>query len=105
MGKDLVSHTSHSAFSTPIELLDFVAQLRELLGGKPVGFKLCVGRRNEFLAICKAMLVTGIKPDFITVDGGECGTGAATTEMINSVGTPIGDALIFINSALISVGL
>jgi glutamate synthase domain-containing protein 2 len=105
MGKDVVSPPSHSAFSTPIELLHFVAQLRELSGGKPVGFKLCVGRRDEFLAICKAMLETGIKPDFITVDGGEGGTGAAPTEMTNSVGTPIRDALIFVNSALIGVGL
>jgi glutamate synthase domain-containing protein 2 len=70
-----------------------------------VGFKLCIGRRDEFLAICKAMLETGIKPDFITVDGGEGGTGAAPTEMTNSVGTPIRDALIFVNSALIGVGL
>jgi glutamate synthase domain-containing protein 2 len=105
MGQDVVSPPSHSAFSTPIGLLNFVAQLRELSGGKPVGFKLCVGRRDEFLAICKAMLETGIKPDFITVDGGEGGTGAAPTEMTNSVGTPIRDALIFVNSALIGVGL
>ncbi len=105
MGQDVVSPPSHSAFSTPIELLQFVAKLRELSGGKPVGFKLCIGRRDEFLAICKAMLETGIKPDFITVDGGEGGTGAAPTEMTNSVGTPIRDALIFVNSALIGVGL
>jgi glutamate synthase domain-containing protein 2 len=105
MGQDVVSPPSHSAFSTPIELLQFVAKLREWSGGKPVGFKLCVGRRDEFLAICKAMLETGIKPDFITVDGGEGGTGAAPTEMTNSMGTPIRDALIFVNSALIGVGL
>jgi len=105
MGQDVVSPPSHSAFSTPIELLQFVAKLRELSAGKPVGFKLCIGRRDEFLAICKAMLETGIKPDFITVDGGEGGTGAAPTEMTNSVGTPIRDALIFVNSALIGVGL
>lgn len=105
MGKDVVSPPSHSAFSTPIELLQFVRKLRELSGGKPVGFKLCIGRRDEFLAICKAMLETGIRPDFITVDGGEGGTGAAPTEMTNSVGTPIRDALIFVNSALIGIGL
>lgn len=105
MGQDVVSPPSHSAFSTPIELLQFVRKLRELSGGKPVGFKLCIGRRDEFLAICKAMLETGIIPDFITVDGGEGGTGAAPTEMTNSVGTPIRDALIFVNSALIGVGL
>lgn len=105
MGKDVVSPAAHSAFSTPIELLDFIVQLRELSGGKPVGIKLCIGRRDEFLAICKAMLKTGNVPDFITVDGGEGGTGAAPTEMTNSVGTPLKDALIFVNEALIGIGL
>ena len=105
MGHDVVSPPSHSAFSTPIELLHFVKQLRELSGGKPVGFKLCIGRRDEFIAICKAMIETGILPDFITVDGGEGGTGAAPTEMTNSVGTPIRDGLIFVNNALIGFGL
>ncbi len=105
MGSDVVSPPSHSSFSTPKELLGFVKQLRELSGGKPVGFKLCIGRRDEFLAICKAMLETGITPDFITVDGGEGGTGAAPTEMTNSIGTPIRDALVFVNSALIGIGL
>jgi len=105
MGSDVVSPPSHSAFSSPKELLGFVKQLRELSGGKPVGFKLCIGRHDEFLAICKAMLETGITPDFITVDGGEGGTGAAPTEMTNSVGTPIRDALIFVNSALLGIGL
>ncbi len=105
MGQDVISPPSHSAFSTPLELLDFVYELRELSGGKPVGFKLCIGRRSEFLAICKAMLQTGKTPDFITVDGGEGGTGAAPTEMTNSVGTPLRDALIFVNQALIGIGL
>jgi len=105
MGQDVISPPSHSAFSTPMELLEFVKTLRELSGGKPVGFKLCIGRHDQFLAICKAMLETGITPDFITVDGGEGGTGAAPTEMTNSVGTPIKDALIFVNSALLGVGL
>jgi glutamate synthase domain-containing protein 2 len=105
MGQDVVSPPSHSAFSTPTGLLEFVKTLRELSAGKPVGFKLCIGRRDEFLAICKAMLETGITPDFITVDGGEGGTGAAPTEMTNSVGTPLRDALIFVNGALLGVGL
>jgi glutamate synthase domain-containing protein 2 len=105
MGKDVIFPSAHSAFSTPIGLLEFVAQLRQSSGGKPIGFKLCIGRRDEFLAICKAMLESGITPDFITVDGGEGGTGAAPTEMTNSVGTPIRDALIFVNSALIGAGL
>ena len=69
MGSDVVSPPSHSAFSTPKGLLEFVKTLRELSGGKPVGFKLCIGRHDEFFAICKAMLETGITPDFITVDG------------------------------------
>ena len=105
MGKDVISPAAHSAFSSPQGLLDFVKELRELSGGKPVGFKLCVGQPKEFLGICKAMLASGITPDFITVDGGEGGTGAAPTEMTNSVGTPLRDALIFVNNALIGVGL
>ncbi len=105
LGADVISPAAHTAFSTPLELLKFIAQLRELSGGKPVGFKLCIGRRDEFLAICKAMLESNILPDFITVDGGEGGTGAAPTEMTNSVGTPIRDALIFVNRALIGAGL
>jgi len=105
MGKDVVSPVAHSAFCDPRGLLEFVKQLRELSGGKPIGFKLCIGRPKEFLGICKAMLETGIIPDFITVDGGEGGTGAAPTEMTNSVGTPLRDGLIFVNNALIGVGL
>ena len=105
MGQDVISPPGHSAFSTPIELLEFLQSLRELSGGKPVGFKLCIGRKDEFLAICKAMLKTNIIPDFITVDGAEGGTGAAPTEMTNSVGTPLRDALVFVNSALIGIGL
>ncbi|MFT4729039.1 MAG: glutamate synthase domain-containing protein 2, partial [Granulosicoccus sp.] len=105
MGKDVVSPPAHSAFSTPIEMLEFIETLRALSGGKPVGIKLCIGRRDEFLAICKAMKQTGKMPDFITVDGGEGGTGAAPTEMANSVGTPLRDALIFVNQALIGIGL
>ena len=105
MGADVISPPSHSAFSTPKELLLFVKELRELSDGKPIGFKLCIGRKDEFLAICKAMVETGITPDFITVDGGEGGTGAAPTEMTNSVGTPIRDALIFVNNALLGIGV
>src|SRR5262249_2433184 len=77
MGQDVMSPPGHSAFSTPREMLSFIRQLRELSGGKPIGFKLCVGNHYEFLAICKAMRETDITPDFITVDGGEGGTGAA----------------------------
>lgn len=105
MGHDVISPPAHTAFSTPIGLLEFVARLRELSGGKPVGFKLCVGRKSEFLAICKAMIETGITPDFITVDGGEGGTGAAPIELTNSVGTPLREGLVFVNNALIGVGL
>ena len=105
MGHDVVSPPAHTAFEGPTGLLKFVSQLRKLSSGKPIGFKLCIGRKDEFLAICKAMLATGITPDFITVDGGEGGTGAAPTEMTNSVGTPLRDALIFVNQALIGVGL
>lgn len=105
MGKTVISPPAHSAFSNPTELLEFVQLLRELSNGKPVGFKLCIGRKDQFLAICKAMLETGIKPDFITIDGGEGGTGAAPAEMTNSVGTPLRDSLIFVNSALVGANL
>jgi len=105
MGKDVLSPPNHSAFNSPKELMLFVQQLRELSGGKPIGFKMCLGKRSEFLAICKAMVETGIKPDFITVDGSEGGTGAAPIEFANSVGTPLKDALITVNNALIGSGL
>lgn len=105
MGKDVVSPPAHTAFDSPQGLLKFIKKLRQLTNGKPVGFKLCIGRRDEFLSICKAMLATGITPDFITVDGSEGGTGAAPTEMTNAVGTPLRDAVIFVNEALIGIGL
>jgi glutamate synthase domain-containing protein 2 len=101
LGKDVLSPSGHSAFSTPIGLLEFVAQLRELSEGKPVGFKLSVGKRREFLAICKAMVKTGITPDFITIDGGEGGTGAAPLEFTNHIGAPLVESLIFVHNALI----
>ncbi|MFK5892947.1 MAG: FMN-binding glutamate synthase family protein [Pseudomonadota bacterium] len=99
------SPPSHSAFSTPIEMMLFVKKLRDLSAGKPIGFKLCLGRRSEFIAICKAMIKTGIKPDFITVDGGEGGTGAAPLEYSNSVGVPLRDALAFVVDCLMGFGL
>ena len=102
---DVVSPPAHTTFSTPIGLLKFVKQLRDLSDGKPIGFKLCVGERAEFFAICKAMVQTGIKPDFITVDGGEGGTGAAPPEYSNSVGMPLRDGLAFVDDALTGFGL
>jgi len=105
LGHDVISPPAHSAFSTPTGLLEFVARLRELSGGKPVGFKLCVGFRTEFLAICKAMLETNILPDFITVDGAEGGTGAAPLELTNSVEMPMRDGLRFVHNALRGAGL
>jgi glutamate synthase domain-containing protein 2 len=100
MGQDVVSPAAHSAFSTPVELLEFVKKLREASGGKPVGFKLSIGKKREFIAICKAMIKTGITPDYISVDGGEGGTGAAPLEFSNHVGMPGVDALIFVQNAL-----
>jgi glutamate synthase domain-containing protein 2 len=105
LGHDVVSPPGHTAFSTPEGLLQFVAQLRELSGGKPVGFKLCIGRRAEFLGICKAMLETGELPDFITIDGSEGGTGAAPVEFTNSVGTPLREGLAFVHNALVGIGV
>ncbi len=105
MGQDVISPPAHSAFSSPLGLLKFVQQLRELSNGKPIGFKLCIGYKGEFLSICKAMLQSGILPDFITIDGGEGGTGAAPVELTNSVGTPLRDALSFAHNALVGIGV
>lgn len=99
-GKDVLSPPYHKAFKTPVEMMQFIKKLRELSGGKPIGFKLCVGRKSQFIAICKAMVKTGIMPDFITVDGGEGGTGAAPLEFSNNVGMPLRDALAFVDDAL-----
>ena len=100
MGKDVISPPYHTAFTTPTGLIEFIGQLRELSGGKPVGFKLCIGHKAEFLSICKAMIETGIKPDFISVDGGEGGTGAAPVEFSNSVGMPFKEGVAFVYNAL-----
>ncbi len=104
-GVDCVSPAGHSAFSTPRELLAFVAQLRELSGGKPVGFKLCIGHPWEWFAIAKAMLETGIVPDFIVVDGSEGGTGAAPLEFADHVGAPLQEGLQLVHDTLVGIGL
>jgi glutamate synthase domain-containing protein 2 len=104
-GTRVDSPPTHSAFSTPLEMMYFIKQLRELSAGKPIGFKLCIGRRSEFVALCKAMVETKIQPDFITVDGGEGGTGAAPLEYSNSVGMPLREALVFVVDVLVGFGL
>jgi glutamate synthase domain-containing protein 2 len=96
----IISPPFHAAFTTPIELLEFLQKLRKYSNGKPVGFKLCVGNKIEFIGICKAMLKTNIYPDFITVDGGEGGTGAAPLEYSNSIGMPLNDGLSFVTDCL-----
>src|SRR5699024_9816414 len=104
-GVDCVSPSSHSAFSTPYGLMQFVARLRELSGGKPTGFKLCIGHVWEWFGIVKAMLATDITPDFIVVDGAEGGTGAAPVELTDHVGLPVQEGLHLVNNTLIGVGL
>ncbi|SHI38749.1 Glutamate synthase domain-containing protein 2 [Palleronia salina] len=100
MGKDCISPAGHPEFSTPRELCAFIARLRDLSGGKPVGFKLCIGHRREFMCIVKAMIATGIYPDFIVVDGKEGGTGAAPLEFANHVGMPLTEGLTFVHNTL-----
>ncbi|NEW91658.1 FMN-binding glutamate synthase family protein [Rhodopseudomonas sp. BR0M22] len=104
MDEDCVSPPYHKAFSTPIEMMRFIAEMRRLAGGKPAGFKLCIGHPWEFLAICKAMLATGIYPDFIVVDGKEGGTGAAPLEFMDHLGMPMRDGVSFVHNALIGIG-
>jgi len=102
---DCNSPPSHSAFRSPLQLMQFLQTMRELSGGKPVGFKLCVGQPHEFAALCHAMMESGITPDFITVDGGEGGTGAAPLEFQNSMGFPLSEGLTVVDSFLIGAGL
>ena len=102
---DCISPAAHPAFSTPIELMQFIAKLRDLSEGKPIGFKLCVGHAWEFLAICKAMVETEITPDFIVVDGKEGGTGAAPLEFADHMGMPLREGLSFVHNSLIGVNL
>ncbi|MFI8415586.1 FMN-binding glutamate synthase family protein [Serratia sp. NPDC078593] len=104
-GQDCISPSAHSAFNTPIEMMTFIKQLRELSGGKPVGFKLCIGHPWEFVAIAKAMLQTHILPDFIVVDGKEGGTGAAPLELSNYMGMPLREGLLFVHNTLVGCGL
>ncbi len=105
IGVDCVSPAAHSAFHTPEELLRFVARLRVLSGGKPTGFKLAIGHPWEWFGIAKAMLSTGLLPDFIVVDGGEGGTGAAPVEFADHVGAPLREALLLIHNTLVGIGL
>ncbi len=105
VGVSCISPSAHSAFSTPVELMRFVAQLRELSGGKPTGFKLCIGHPWEWFGIVKAMLETDITPDFIVVDGAEGGTGAAPVEFTDHVGTPLQEGLRLVHNTLRGVNL
>jgi len=105
VGVACVSPASHSAFSTPVELMRFIGRLRELSGGKPTGFKLCIGHPWEWFAMVKAMLATGITPDFIVVDGAEGGTGAAPVEFSDHVGTPMQEGLRLVHNTLVGTGL
>jgi glutamate synthase domain-containing protein 2 len=105
MGVDCISPAYHKAFSTPIEMMQFIGEMRRLSGGKPAGFKLCIGHPWEFLAICKAMLETGIYPDFIVVDGNEGGTGAAPLEFMDHLGMPMREGVNFVHNALIGIGV
>jgi glutamate synthase domain-containing protein 2 len=105
MGQDCVSPAKHSAFSTPMEMLRFIGQLRELSGGKPVGIKLCVGHPAEWFSVVKAMVETGQTPDFIVVDGSEGGTGAAPIEFADHVGMPLREGLRLVHNSLVGAGL
>jgi glutamate synthase domain-containing protein 2 len=104
-GVDCVSPSCHSAFSTPVELMHFIAKLRDLSGGKPVGFKLCIGHPWEFFAICKAMIKTNITPDYIVVDGAEGGTAAAPVEFTDHLGTPMHEGLVLVHNTLVGLNL
>ncbi|MDE8651776.1 FMN-binding glutamate synthase family protein [Novosphingobium album (ex Liu et al. 2023)] len=103
--QDCLSPAAHSTFSTPIGLLEWIVELRRLSGGKPAGFKLCIGQPHEVMALCKAMVETGITPDFIVIDGAEGGTGAAPQELTDNVGMPLREGLIHMGNALVGTNL
>ncbi|MCA6108877.1 FMN-binding glutamate synthase family protein [Bradyrhizobium cenepequi] len=103
LGEDCISPASHKAFSTPLEMMAFIGAMRRLSGGKPAGFKLCIGHSWEFLAICKAMLESGIYPDFIVIDGNEGGTGAAPLEFMDHLGMPMREGVSFAHNALVGI--
>src|SRR5246500_1778032 len=103
MNEDCISPASHRVFSTPLEMMSFIGEMRRLSGGKPAGFKLCIGHPWEFLAICKAMLQSGIYPDFIVVDGNEGGTGAAPLEFMDHLGMPMREGVSFVHNALVGI--
>ncbi len=105
VGKDVFSPTYHKAFSTPREMMGFITQLRELSGGKPVGFKICIGNPVEFMSMVKAMIETDTYPDFIVVDGGEGGTGAAPLEFSDSLGAPLIEGLMLVQNTLVGAGV
>ena len=104
-GKDCISPAAHSSFSTPLELLEWAARLRDLSGGKPIGIKLCIGQPHQLFALMKAMRESGIRLDYIVIDGAEGGTGAAPVELSNSVGMPLREGLIMARNALVGCGL
>ncbi|QIH36290.1 MULTISPECIES: FMN-binding glutamate synthase family protein [Sphingobacterium] len=104
-GTDVMSPPAHSAFSSPTEMMHFIQQMRDLSGGKPIGFKICIGDKHEFMDICNAMQNTQIFPDFISIDGSEGGTGAAPLEFTDNLGMPLYDALAFVTKTLIAFGL
>ena len=105
VGVDCVSPANHGAFKTPVQMMEFIDRLRRLSGGKPTGFKLCIGHPWEWFAICKAMLDTGILPDFIVVDGAEGGTGAAPLEFTDHVGAPLQEGLLLVHNTLMGLNL
>ena len=105
VGVDCVSPSKHSAFDTPTEMMHFIEKLRQLSGGKPTGFKLCIGHPWEWFGICKAMLETAILPDFIVVDGAEGGTGAAPLEFTDHVGAPLQEGLLLVHNSLVGLNL
>lgn len=105
IGEDCISPPFHRAFSTPVEMMEFISELRDKSGGKPIGIKLCVGQPAEVFALAKAMAYTKMHPDFITVDGSEGGTGAAPVEFLNSIGSPLREGLVLVRDAITGVNL
>ena len=104
-GMDYINPASHSTIDTPIELINFIDQIRALSGGKPVGIKLSISQPSDFFSIAKAMCERNILPDFITIHYTDCRDEDATLKAADPMGTPLREGLMLVHNTLLGLGI